>query len=492
MTGDRDDGDASFDPRSWGRGADGDAAPTKPPPPVPPTRPAAEDSVDPTSFDPRAWTTRSDAPLPPPPPSASDAAPSATDRGPRRMLPALASGAAILAIGIGTAIATRQPAAPPAAAPAIVATAPPPEAITGTASRRVLVIDGAAALEPTLAGMGLKPAAAREIAGAAVSAVSGGGEVRLTVDLVEQPGSVTLTRLEATRGDGAGVILTAGTEGYTREMLAAKLTTIVKSARGEMDATDFYSSAVAAGITDSLVSEIAKAFSFDFDFQREVAPGDVFEAAWEQSMNPQGEAVGPPRLVFASLTTATKSKQLYAFLAPGDTEIGWYDGNGRSTVRALMRTPVDGARISSKFGFRIHPVLGYQKLHKGTDFAAPTGTPIYASGNAVVQWAAMKGANGNLTVLRHDNGWLTLYLHQSAYAPGIAPGVRVSQGQLIGYIGTTGRSTGPHLHYEVHIDGQAVDPMSIDTGTGKQLSGQGLDAFRKERDRIDTVRSQAQ
>ena len=154
-----------------------------------------------------------------------------------------------------------------------------------------------------------------------------------------------------------------------------------------------------------------------------------------------------------------------------------------------MRTPVDGARVSSKFGFRIHPVLGYQKLHKGTDFAAPIGTPIFAAGNAVVEWAAMKGPNGNLTILRHDNGWQTYYLHQSRFMPGIVPGAHVAQGQQIGEIGTTGRSTGPHLHYEVHIAGEPVDPLGIQTDAGSTLTGPALVAFAKERDRIDVSRA---
>ena len=147
--------------------------------------------------------------------------------------------------------------------------------------------------------------------------------------------------------------------------------------------------------------------------------------------------------------------------------------------------------MSSGFGFRIHPVLGYMKLHKGTDFAAPTGTPIYASGNGVVEWAAMKGPNGNLTILKHDNGWETYYLHQSMFMPGIAPGARVTQGEEIGKVGTTGRSTGPHRHYEVHIDGEAVDAMKVQTDAAPPLSGEALAAFKKERDRIDVSRARS-
>lgn len=380
--------------------------------------------------------------------------------------------------------------------PPVVAPAPPVESAVDAApvenaSRRTLVVAGPEAIVGTLSEAGVPAADAKAIATMALAEIgNGAGEVRLVIDLVEAAGGAQVTRLEASRTDGSGLILTAGADGFKTEKLDAKLTKVIASARGEMDATSFYSSAVAAGINDSLIGEIAKAFAFDFDFQQEIAPGDIFEAAWEQSVNPAGDPVGPPQLVYAQMVTATKSKALYRFLAPGDTEPGWYDGNGASTVRSLMRTPVDGARISSKFGFRTHPILNYQKLHRGTDFAAPIGTPMYAAGDAVVEVAAPRGAAGNFVILRHDNGWQTRYMHLNRFADGLVPGARWKQGQQIGEVGTTGRSTGPHLHYEVWIDGEPVDPQSIDTGTGKQLDGDAVKAFRAERDRIDLSRSQ--
>ena len=258
--------------------------------------------------------------------------------------------------------------------------------------------------------------------------------------------------------------------------------------RGELDGQSFYSSAVAAGVADVLVGEFANVFRYDFDMQREVHPGDVFEAGFEQRRNAAGEPVGAPVLVYAALSTAAKSRALYRF-QPDQGEAEWVDSGGRSNRRSLMRTPVEAARISSGFGPRGHPILGFVKMHRGTDFAAPTGTPIFAAGDAVVTVAGFRGANGNFVRLRHDNGWETLYLHMNRIADGIAPGARIGQGQQIGEVGTTGRSTGPHLHYEVHVAGQAVDPLSIETGGGRTLAGAVLKAFRGLRDRIDARRA---
>ena len=473
MARDADD-DVSFDPKSWGVGR----APTA--------------GADAASLDPRGWTSAPE-PVPARGTTQRHPAPSPPTKA-RRLSPvALASGAsALLLLGGGVAAYLSRMPAPVAATGTPAQVAP----VTGTpepvdASRRTLVVASAAEIASTLASAGIDPAAAAAVARTAASGLGAApGDVRMVFDLVGPAGARRLTRLEATRDDGSGVVLTAKPAGgFARETRAAKLTTTVRVVRGEMDETSFYNAAVAAGVTDSLVNDFANAFSYDFNFATDVHPGDIFEAAFEQQVNPSGDAVGPPTLIYVSLATQTKSKSLYRFLAPGDSAPGWYDGNGRSTVTALMRTPVDGARISSPFGMRFHPVLHFNKLHRGTDFAAPTGTPIYAAGNGTILWAAFKGANGNLTILQHDNGWQTYYLHQSIFMPGIAPQVRVSQGQKIGEIGTTGRSTGPHLHFELHVNSQPVDPMSVKTGTGKSLGGNALAAFRRERDRIDLSRA---
>ncbi|WP_157098558.1 M23 family metallopeptidase [Novosphingobium rosa] len=360
-------------------------------------------------------------------------------------------------------------------------------------SRRTLnladVGDIASQLEPS----GLARGEAQEVSREVVKALGRApDDIRLILDLERHGETSTLITLEATRSDGTGVMLHRQANGALEaKPIYGTLTRRLTVVRGEIDSNSFYSSAVTAGVTDSLIGEVANAFSYDFDMQREVAPGDVFEVAFEQAYNPANEAVGVPRLAYVSLRTATLSRTLYRFTPPGEREPGWFDGNGASTVRALMRTPVDSARITSQFGMRNHPILGYEKMHRGTDFAAPTGTPVFASGSATVEFAGPKGPNGNFIRLHHDNGWETLYLHLNRILPGVTPGGRVAQGQQIGEIGTTGRSTGPHLHYEVHIDGQPVDPLKIDVGTGQTLTGAALAAFRKQRDAIDTQRAAA-
>jgi murein DD-endopeptidase MepM/ murein hydrolase activator NlpD len=366
-----------------------------------------------------------------------------------------------------------------------------PSGTQPVASSRRLVIANPGDLHSALVAAGLPQADADAVSKAALGVLGAAkGEIQAVMNLVTEGSSIRLDRLEASLPDGSGAVVSRSEPGEWKvSRVAAELSKQIKVVRGEMDTNSFYSSAVSAGVVDSLIPEFINAFAFDFDLQQEVAPGDRFEVAYEQTVNAEGQPVGQPQLLFAALITEAKSRALYRF-KPAGQEVGWYDGNAGSTVRSFMRTPVDGARISSKFGYRLHPVLGYMKLHRGTDFAAPTGTPIYASGDASVEWAAMKGANGNLTILRHDNGWQTFYLHQSMFMPGIAPGVRVRQGQKIGEVGTTGRSTGPHLHYEVHIDGQAVDPQSIKTESGRSgLEGGDRSAFLQQRDRVDVARA---
>ncbi len=317
------------------------------------------------------------------------------------------------------------------------------------------------------------------------------GQVQAVLDLTIKDKAVQLDRLEASLSDGSGAIVAKNSEGeWTASRVAAELTKQIKVVRGELDTDSFYSSAVAAGVVDTLIPEFINAFTYDFNLASEVSPGDTFEVAYEQTVNAQGQPVGAPQLLFASLVTAVKSRALYRFKAV-DQEVGWYDGNGASTQRSLMRTPVDGARITSNFGMRFHPTLHYTRLHAGVDFGVPVGTPVYAAADAVVIGATPTGCGGNMAVLQHDNGWVTRYFHLSKYADGLHNGQRVTQGYTIGLSGTTGScTTGPHLHYELRIEGEPVDPMSVKTDSGRKgLEGSAIAAFMQQRDRVDVARA---
>ncbi|MBX3429809.1 MAG: peptidoglycan DD-metalloendopeptidase family protein [Hyphomonadaceae bacterium] len=252
--------------------------------------------------------------------------------------------------------------------------------------------------------------------------------------------------------------------------------------------TSLYSSALALGATDREVAALADAFSYDVDFQRDVRPGDRFELVFERFYDDEGNTVRTGDLLYVSLESSRGSRQFYQFMAPGDSRPDWYDAEGKSARRFLMKTPINGARLSSGFGMRRHPILGYSRMHRGTDFAAPTGTPILAAGDGVVERAGPFSSFGNYVRIRHANGYETAYAHMSRFARGVRPGVRVSQGQVIGYVGTTGRSTGPHLHYEVLRRGEQINPMSLRVANGRNLSGRALELFMIERARIDTLR----
>jgi murein DD-endopeptidase MepM/ murein hydrolase activator NlpD len=432
------------------------------------------------SFDPRTWAlTKAEAAQPAG--AAREATSPGTGFGSPRFRMALALGCSALLL-VGGAITARLSRQPLAARTAAMRDAEPP-----ALSRFTLVLPNPAALAGALEAAGADPADSQAATQAVLGVIgSDGGEMHIAASFSNRK---QLVRIETSFADSSGAVVTRSPAGdFTAARVEASLESEIHVVRGEIDADSFYSSAVAAGVTDTLIPQIAKALAFDFDFQREIHPGDVFEVAAEQMKNRAGQPVGTPKLLFVSLTTQDKSRSIYWY-EPAGREGGWFNGNGASVVRALMRTPVDGARVSSSFGMREHPVLGFMKMHKGIDFAAPVGTPIFAAGDAEIEFAGPKGPNGNFVKLRHSNGWETLYLHMDRFGAGIAAGGHVRQGQEIGFVGTTGRSTGPHLHYEVHINDEAVDPTSVKTEQGMVLSGAAHDAFIKERDRIDVSRA---
>ena len=249
--------------------------------------------------------------------------------------------------------------------------------------------------------------------------------------------------------------------------------------------TSLYEAAVDAGVPLPLLSEMVHAFSYDVDFQREVQPGDSFELLYERIAERNGKTVANGDLVYASMTLSGKTLRIYRYVEPRTRVVDYFNGQGQSVKKALLKTPIDGAHLTSSFGMRMHPILGYSLMHRGVDFGAVTGTPIMAAGDGVVEKAAADPGYGNLVLLRHNVTYETAYAHMSRFANGIKPGVRVRQGQVIGYVGATGRATGPHLHYEVRINSAQVNPLSIKMMPGRKLAGRELTVIRAVADELD-------
>jgi murein DD-endopeptidase MepM/ murein hydrolase activator NlpD len=243
-----------------------------------------------------------------------------------------------------------------------------------------------------------------------------------------------------------------------------------------------YETALRQQVPRPVIDDLVRIYSYDVDFQRKVQPGDSFEVLFggeDETVGEKGE------VLFASLTIGGESKRYYRFQTPDDGAVDYYDETGKSAKKFLVRKPMAAGMMRSGYGWRKHPILGYSKMHTGVDWAAPRGTPIYASGNGVVSIAGWESGYGKYVRIRHTNGYETAYGHMSAFARGIQPNSRVRQGQIIGYVGSTGLSTGPHLHYEILVNNRFVDPLKIKLPRGRVLDGPTLASFEKERERFD-------
>lgn len=273
------------------------------------------------------------------------------------------------------------------------------------------------------------------------------------------------------------VVDSAAKTGFSAEKEVFTLVRKVRRARGTINSS-LYVSAVDAGVPPAVLVRLIRIYSWGVDFQREIRRGDTFDAAFEQFYLEDGTFARNGNVLFASLTLSGGTQEVYRFKrAKGEAD--YFDAKGRSVRKALMRTPIDGARLSSSFGRRKHPILGYTRMHTGVDFAAPSGTPIYAAGSGVVSYRGWKGGYGRYVRIRHNSTYSTAYAHMSRYARRATRGARVQQGQVIGYVGTSGRSTGPHLHYEVHVSGKKINPMRLKLPSGKPLKGKELANFRE-------------
>jgi murein DD-endopeptidase MepM/ murein hydrolase activator NlpD len=249
-----------------------------------------------------------------------------------------------------------------------------------------------------------------------------------------------------------------------------------------------YETALRNKVPAAVIEDMIRIYSYDVDFQRKVQPGDSFDVFF--AGDDEGTiAIEKTEVLFASLTVGGETKKYYRFQTPDDAVVDFYDETGKSAKKFLVRKPVNNAIMRSGFGSRRHPILGYVKMHTGVDWATPYGTPIFASGNGVVETAGWEGGYGKYVKLKHNNGYETAYGHMSAFAKGLEVGKRVRQGQIIGFVGSTGQSTGAHVHYEILVNGRFVDPMRIKLPRGRSLEGPVLSGFEKERDRLDGMMS---
>ena len=249
-----------------------------------------------------------------------------------------------------------------------------------------------------------------------------------------------------------------------------------------------YKSAIDKKIPANTIIEFARIYGFQVDFQRDIRKKDRFQIMYEVFIDEKNKIIETGNILYANLVLSGENNSLYYFDKKGS--IGHYDKNGRSIQKALMKTPINGARLSSPFGMRKHPIDGFNKMHRGTDFAAPMGTPIMASGSGVIKKAGWCGGGGNCVVIKHNTTYQTIYAHMSKFAKGIRNGVRVKQGQTIGYVGSTGKSTGPHLHYEVIVNGKKVNSQTLKLPSGKILKGEERKIFETKKIKLDVLKSE--
>ena len=249
-----------------------------------------------------------------------------------------------------------------------------------------------------------------------------------------------------------------------------------------------YKTAIDLNVPANTIIEFARIYGFQIDFQRDVRKNDNFQIMYEVFEDDDGKIFEVGKIIFADLKLSGVNNSLYYFDKKGSE--GHFDENGKSVEKALMKTPINGARLSSSFGMRKHPIDGYNKMHRGTDFAAPMGTPIMASGSGVIKRARWCGGGGNCIKIKHNSTYETIYAHMESFARGIKEGVRVKQGQIIGFVGSTGKSTGPHLHYEVIENGKKINSQKLKLPSGKILKNEDRKVFEVTKIKLDVIKSE--
>ena len=278
-----------------------------------------------------------------------------------------------------------------------------------------------------------------------------------------------------------------GSDQFDRKIVSIKLNKSVVYGESVI-LESLYKSANSQKIPANIIIEFARIYGFQVDFQRDIRKRDSFQIMYEVFLDDKKKIIETGNILYANLKLSGQDNSLYYFDSKNSE--GHYDKSGKSIQKALMKTPINGARLSSSFGMRKHPIDGFNKMHQGTDFAAPMGTPIMASGNGIVKKAGWCGGGGNCVVIKHNSTYQTVYAHMSKFAKNIRKGVRVKQGQVIGYVGSTGKSTGPHLHYEVIVNGKKINSQTLKLPSGKVLKGEERKIFETKRIKLDVLKSE--
>ena len=319
-----------------------------------------------------------------------------------------------------------------------------------------------------------------------------GRRVKLVFADADQPGDArVLARLSVYNEETPETTIALGDDGTYVKLAGDNAVATEQPAANDDDSAmrlynSLYETALKQEIPKPVIDDLVRIFANDVDFQRGVVPGDSFEAFYDK-----GDEDGNDELLFASITSRGETYKYYRFQTPDDGLVDYYDPNGKSSRKFLVRAPILNFTITSGFGMRFHPILGYTRPHTGVDFAAPIGTPIFAAGNGTIAQAGWSSGYGRRIEIQHANGYMTTYNHMSGFARGAVEGARVRQGQVIGYLGQTGLATGPHLHYEVLVNGHFVDPMKVKLARTREFDGHMLALFDKEREQIDGLMAHA-
>jgi len=311
-------------------------------------------------------------------------------------------------------------------------------------------------------------------------------EIKFTIDQTNNK-KITLFIFPVSRTKKIKLTRDLKTDLFKKQKIITNLNKRIVFKEGKI-LQSLYRTAIDLNVEPNIIIEFARIYGFQVDFQRDIRKNDNFQIMYEIFEDDNGKVFETGNIIFADLKLSGINNSLYYFGKKGSE--GHYDENGKSVKKALMKTPINGARLSSAFGMRKHPIDGYNKMHKGTDFAAPMGTPIMASGDGVITRARWCGGGGNCVKIRHNSIYETIYAHMKNFARGIRKGLRVKQGQIIGYVGSTGKSTGPHLHYEVVKNGKKINSQKLKLPSGKILKGKFRKLFEVEKIKLDVLKSE--